>query len=139
MNIWRPSTATAPNISKPFWRRASCRGSRSRSRNYRRHPEVLAVLYGEPRRMDHKRPRPSFQTPRKRAAPQDDGGIKRGFMGEAWRFRNGTLDQAIFNGVVLFNEYRLPDRFAPGDIVIDVGAHIGSFAEAVLSRGCEKV
>jgi predicted RNA methylase len=60
-------------------------------------------------------------------------------MTEAWRFRNGTLDKAIFNGVVVFNEYRLPARFAPGDIVIDVGAHIGSFAEAVLSRGCEKV
>jgi FkbM family methyltransferase len=60
-------------------------------------------------------------------------------MTEAWRFRNGTLDQAIFNGVVVFNEYRLPDRFAASDIVIDVGAHIGSFAEAVLSRGCEKV
>jgi FkbM family methyltransferase len=60
-------------------------------------------------------------------------------MTEAWRFRNGTLDQAIFNGVVVFNEYRLPARFAPDNIVIDVGAHIGSFAEAVLSRGCEKV
>ncbi len=60
-------------------------------------------------------------------------------MTEAWRFRPGTLDQAIFNGVVVFNEYRLPLRFAPGDIVIDVGAHIGSFAEAVLSRGCENV
>jgi FkbM family methyltransferase len=60
-------------------------------------------------------------------------------MTEAWSFRNGTLDQAIFNGVVVFNEYRLPDRFAASDIVIDVGAHIGSFAEAVLSRGCEKV
>lgn len=57
----------------------------------------------------------------------------------AWRFREGTLDQTIFNIVVLFNEYRLPARFAPGDIVIDVGAHIGSFAHAVLSRGCEKV
>ena len=60
-------------------------------------------------------------------------------MTETWRFRNGTLDKAIFNGVVLYNEYRLPPRFAPGDIVIDVGAHIGSFAEAVLSRGCENV
>jgi hypothetical protein len=38
-----------------------------------RHPEVLAVLHGEPRRMGHKRPGPSFETPRKRAAPQDDG------------------------------------------------------------------
>jgi FkbM family methyltransferase len=60
-------------------------------------------------------------------------------MTEAWRFRNGTLDQAIFNGVVRLNEYRLPDRFAPGDIVIDIGGHIGTFAQAVLSRGCENV
>jgi hypothetical protein len=37
-----------------------------------RHPEVLAV-FGEPRRMGHKRLLPSFETPRKRAAPQDDG------------------------------------------------------------------
>jgi len=60
-------------------------------------------------------------------------------MAEEWRFRPGTLDKAIFNGVVIFNEYRLPHRFEPGHIVIDVGAHIGSFAEAVLSRGCENV
>jgi FkbM family methyltransferase len=60
-------------------------------------------------------------------------------MSEPGGFRNGTLDQAIFNGVVVFNEYRLPDRFALGDIVIDVGAHIGSFAQAVLSRGCRKL
>jgi hypothetical protein len=33
---------------------------------------VLAV-HGEPRRMSHKRMRPSFESPRKRAAPQDDG------------------------------------------------------------------
>jgi hypothetical protein len=39
-----------------------------------RHPEVLAV-FGEPRRMGHKHKRPSFETPRKRAAPQDDGGM----------------------------------------------------------------
>jgi FkbM family methyltransferase len=60
-------------------------------------------------------------------------------MTEAWSFRNGTLDKAIFNGVVVFNEYRLPQRFEPGDIVIDVGAHIGSFAEAAVSRGCRNV
>jgi len=41
--------------------------------------------------------------------------------------------------VFIFNEYDLPVRFAPGDIVVDIGAHIGSFAEAVLSRGCENV
>jgi FkbM family methyltransferase len=60
-------------------------------------------------------------------------------MTEPWSFRNGTLDKAIFNGVFVFNEYRLPERFKPGDVVIDVGAHIGSFAEAAVSRGCRKV
>ena len=58
---------------------------------------------------------------------------------EAWRFRAGTLDRLIFNGVVAHNEYRLPDRFAPGDIVVDVGAHIGAFAHAVVQRGGEHV
>src|SRR5262245_30357475 len=60
-------------------------------------------------------------------------------MTEAWNFRSGTLDQAIFNGVDVFNEYRLPDRFQPDEIVIDIGAHIGTFAEAAVSRGCRKV
>ena len=54
-------------------------------------------------------------------------------------FRNGTLDAAIFNDVVVRNEYRLPARFAADDIVIDIGAHIGAFAQAVLARGCENV
>ena len=63
---------------------------------------------------------------------------RRCVLTEAWKFRNGTLDQAIFNEVVDDNEYRLPDRFAPGDVVIDVGTHIGSFVQAVLSRGCGK-
>ena len=60
-------------------------------------------------------------------------------MVEAWRFRPSTLDQAIFNGVVLWNEYDLPGHFAPTDIIIDIGSHIGSFAEAALTRGCENI
>ena len=60
-------------------------------------------------------------------------------MSEAWKFRNSTLDKGIFNGVVIFNEYRLPPSFAPDDIVLDIGAHIGSFAYAALSRGCQNV
>jgi FkbM family methyltransferase len=60
-------------------------------------------------------------------------------MTENWKFRPGTLDEAIFNCVVLFNEYRLPRRFAADDIVLDIGAHIGSFAHAAVSRGCEHV
>jgi hypothetical protein len=34
-------------------------------KNLCRHPEVLAALRGEPRRIGHKRPRRSFETPRK--------------------------------------------------------------------------
>jgi len=45
----------------------------------------------------------------------------------------------IFNGVAAFNEYRLPERFAASDIVIDVGAHIGAFAYAVVQRGSEHI
>jgi FkbM family methyltransferase len=56
-----------------------------------------------------------------------------------WRFRPATLDRAVFNDVIFENEYRLPSRFAPDDIVLDVGAHIGSFAYAALLRGCQKV
>jgi FkbM family methyltransferase len=53
-----------------------------------------------------------------------------------WNFRSGTPDRSIFKEVVDRNEYRLPDRFTDADIVIDVGAHIGSFAYAVVERGC---
>ena len=47
-------------------------------------------------------------------------------MAEPWSFRDGTLDQAIFNAVVRFNEYRLPERFAPTDIIIDVDGVYGT-------------
>jgi FkbM family methyltransferase len=60
-------------------------------------------------------------------------------MTETWRFRDNTIDRMIFNGVVLYDEYRLPPRFAPDVVVIDVGAHTGSFALAAASRGCENV
>lgn len=60
-------------------------------------------------------------------------------MIEPWKFRSGTLDEAIFNQVVVVNEYHLPSCFEPDDVVIDVGTHIGSFAQAVVSRGCRRV
>ncbi len=37
------------------------------------------------------------------------------------------------------NEYQLPARFDASDVIIDVGAHIGSFAFASLVRGANKV
>jgi hypothetical protein len=49
------------------------KGQKATLQTIHRHPEVLAALRGEPRRIGHKRPRLSFETPRKRAAPQDDG------------------------------------------------------------------
>jgi FkbM family methyltransferase len=60
-------------------------------------------------------------------------------MAGVWTFRSGTVDRMIFNGVVGHNEYNLPDRFSPSDVVIDVGAHIGSFAHAAVQRGCRQV
>lgn len=54
-------------------------------------------------------------------------------------FRPNTLDQAIFDAVYHLNEYRLPAQFAPEDIIIDVGAHIGSFCYAALTRGANHV
>ena len=62
-----------------------------------------------------------------------------GESGPDWTFRASTLDRLIFNGVVLHNEYRLPARFQPDDIVIDIGAHIGSFSYAAVWRGCQNV
>lgn len=41
--------------------------------------------------------------------------------------------------MVVLNEYRLPDRFAPGDVVVDIGGHIGAFVYAVVQRGAEHV
>jgi FkbM family methyltransferase len=52
-----------------------------------------------------------------------------------WRLRRRTLDGRIVRHVVFENEYRLPDRFGADDVIVDVGAHIGSFALAALRRG----
>ncbi|HET6861681.1 MAG TPA: FkbM family methyltransferase [Pyrinomonadaceae bacterium] len=60
-------------------------------------------------------------------------------MSDEWKFRPGTLDRAIFNGVVYLNEYQLPSLFGLDDVVIDIGTHIGSFAHAAASRGCHHV
>jgi FkbM family methyltransferase len=58
---------------------------------------------------------------------------------DAWSFRPGTVDRMIFDGVVALDEYRLPGRFEPHDVVVDIGAHIGSFAYAAVLRGGKHV
>jgi len=59
--------------------------------------------------------------------------------GHRFHARTGTTDLQIFKLVVDENEYNLPPRFQPDDIVIDIGAHIGGFSIAALERGAGKV
>lgn len=56
-----------------------------------------------------------------------------------WSCRPNTMDRIIAEQVICHNEYRLPGSFSAGDIVMDVGSHIGSFAYAALSRGAGEV
>lgn len=56
-----------------------------------------------------------------------------------WNCREDTIDTGVFAAVACQNEYRLPDRFDASDVVIDVGAHVGSFAFAAWSRGSRNV
>ena len=51
------------------------------------------------------------------------------------QFRDGTWDEMIWMCVARDNEYLLPSRFQADDVIIDIGAHIGSFTYAVLDRG----
>lgn len=53
--------------------------------------------------------------------------------------RPDTEDEVVFRDVVEMNEYGLPRQFSSDDVVIDIGAHIGSFSYAVLNRGAGKV
>ncbi len=54
------------------------------------------------------------------------------------RYRPGTSDQEIWEETVIRNSYRLPDQLLAGSLVIDVGAHIGSFSHAALRRGASR-
>lgn len=52
---------------------------------------------------------------------------------------SNTYDRNIVDAVMQENRYRLPSRFAPDDVVLDIGAHIGSFSYACVTRGVGKV
>jgi FkbM family methyltransferase len=52
-----------------------------------------------------------------------------------WILRPHTIDRRVFREVVIRNTYQLPPRFSAHDILLDVGAHTGSFAHAALRRG----
>ena len=80
---------------------------------------------------------------------REEPGSKRGYSPALGKFvsatghkfyaRPETSDSEIFKLVVDGNEYNLPQRFQPDDIVIDIGAHIGGFSYAALERGAGKV
>jgi FkbM family methyltransferase len=53
--------------------------------------------------------------------------------------RPGTMDEHIFDDVLVRNEYDLPDRLAPDDPIIDIGAHIGCFCLAAGMRGSRRI
>jgi FkbM family methyltransferase len=53
--------------------------------------------------------------------------------------RVGTQDPCILRENFLENPYRLPGRFPPGSVVLDVGGHIGTFAVAALFAGAARV
>lgn len=55
------------------------------------------------------------------------------------RMRDFTQDFTCFAEVYSQNEYRLPEQFEPSDVIVDVGAHIGTFALACLARGARRV
>lgn len=59
--------------------------------------------------------------------------------GHKFYARPRTDDRIIFESVVDRDEYPLPPKFDARDVVIDIGAHIGSFSYAVLKRGAGKV
>src|SRR5438093_8851208 len=53
--------------------------------------------------------------------------------------RPNTEDSVVFEDVVDRNEYMLPPRLEPDDIIIDIGAHIGSFSYAAALRRPGKI
>ncbi len=51
-------------------------------------------------------------------------------------FRPGTYDRSIWQSVFDHDEYGLADVvFGPADVILDIGAHIGSFSYTALHRG----
>ncbi len=57
---------------------------------------------------------------------------------QGFQCRPGTIDESFFRKIVLGNEYRLP-RFAPEDLVLDIGSHVGSFLVAAYVQGARRL
>lgn len=55
------------------------------------------------------------------------------------RFRPNTVDRDVWREVVEADCYRLPPHFAPGDWVLDLGAHTGAFSWRCANAGARVV
>jgi FkbM family methyltransferase len=58
-----------------------------------------------------------------------------GHTGHGFVFRPGTNDEGMFTYIQENDDYHLPLKFEPSDIVIDIGMHIGAFCYKVLKLG----
>jgi len=56
-----------------------------------------------------------------------------------FQFREDTNDSLIFKEIFDRNAYRLPEKFLAGDIIIDIGSHLGFFTYAVVQHGARNV
>lgn len=56
--------------------------------------------------------------------------MKDRILPDHWQYRPNTFDWNIFDSVCVHNEYALPNPLPPQSLVVDVGAHIGSFCWA---------
>jgi FkbM family methyltransferase len=45
------------------------------------------------------------------------------------------IARKTWDEVALYNEYKLPGEFRPTDVILDIGAHVGSFSWSCLRRG----
>lgn len=53
--------------------------------------------------------------------------------------KGNVYDKSIVTSVITENRYRLPSSFSSSDVIVDVGAHVGSFAFACLKRNAGKI
>lgn len=59
-------------------------------------------------------------------------------MSSNFTFRDGSCDRNVYINVVHNNEYRIPD-LQESDVVIDIGAHIGSFCYLAHQKGSRNI
>ncbi len=55
------------------------------------------------------------------------------------KFRELTWDKDIYRCVAIHNEYKLPNSLSKENVIIDIGAHIGSFSRTCIDRGAGTV